>query len=372
MKHIIHILLITLFFSCSEKRGSKTAIDLDSTEKISIFDIFESIDVVQLETTDDCLISSISKVIFHENKYYVLDLRLQTLFCFDAQGKYQFKIFRKGQGPQDYIYLEDFNIDPFNSQLLLVEPFGSLLLFELKNGTFIEKVKLPREIGAYNEVYPLDKNRLFFVTNTEYHVCFYDRSSNTIIERRFETDTRLENVFNSSYKTYIYNGDVFFSPPPTNEIVNMSKGTSFFWDFGKKNNSPDNISKLRKLMIDEGVKPKGDYVGEGYLNYAIIFNFETIRYKLSILNRGHLRFQHVFVDKETQKVHVFDKTTENIRFIFPDFSEESIILYDRGFGYEITLPFYDENNLTDEQKNLIKSHNPEDDNPFLVKYNFKK
>ncbi|MDR2145273.1 MAG: 6-bladed beta-propeller, partial [Tannerella sp.] len=354
-------------------RGSNAGIDLDSTEKISIFDIFESIDVVQLETTDDCLISSIFKVIFHDNKYYVLDLKLQTLFCFDAQGKYQFKISRRGQGPQDYIYLEDFNIDPYNNQLLLLDSSsGSLLLFELESGTFIEKVKLPREIGAYNEVYPLDKDRLFFVTNTEYHVCFYDRSSNTIIERRFETDSRLGNVFNPFYKTYIYNGDVFFSPPPTNEIINISKGTSFFWDFGKKNNTPEQISKLRKLMINEGVKPKGDYVGEGYLNYDFIFNYETARYKLCILNCGHLHFKHVFFDKKTQKAHVFDKTTENIRFIFPDFSKESVILYDRGSGYEITLPFYDEKNLTDEQKNLIKSHNPEDDNPFLVKYNFKK
>jgi hypothetical protein len=360
-----------LFLSCSEKRESENVINYDSTETISIPDIFESIDVVQLETNDDCLISSIYKVIFQDDRYYVLDQKLQTLFCFDAQGKSLFKIFRKGQGPDEYLYLGDFNVDPYNHQLLLLEPFGGLLLFE-PDGTFIKKVKLPQEIVAYNEVYPLDKERLLFISSNKYQVVFYDRVSNTITEKRYETDEHLRHVFNTFLKTYTYNGDIYFSLPATNEIVNLRDSSSFSWDFGKKNNSPQKINKLRQLIISEGATSERDYVGAGYLNYDIGYNYETDRYKLCLLACGNLRFRHIFFDRETKITRVFDKTTENIRFIYPDFSGESIILYDRGFSRELLHPFYDERNLTDEQKNLIKSYNPENDNPFLVKYNFKK
>jgi len=348
------------------------AIDLDSTEVISISDIFESIDVVQLDTNEDCLISSISKVIYHDNKYFILDLKLQSLFCFDSNGRFLFKIFQKGQGPEEYLYLSDFNVDPYNNQLMLLEPFGSLLLFDLERGTFIKKVKLPHEIIAYNEVYPLNENRLLFISLNKYKVVFYNRVSNTIIEKRYENDERLGSIFNPFYKTYIYNEDVYFSPPPTNEIINLSKGTSFFWDFGKKNNSLDKIKKLREKMISEDKNPERDYVGEGFLNYCIVYNYETVKYKLCLLDCGNLQFKHIFFDKETQKAHIFNKTTENIRFLLPDFSKESIILYDKAFSRELLHPFYNENNLTEEQKNLIKNNNPEIDNPFLVKYNFKK
>lgn len=372
MKHTVtFIVLLAFFLSCSEKRESIGVIDYDLTEKISIFNIFESIDVVQLETNNNCLISSISKVIFHDNKYYILDLRLQTLFCFDFEGKFLFKIFQKGQGPEEYLYVEDFNIDHYNNQLLLLEPFGSLLLFEL-DGTFIKKVKLPPEIIAYNEVYPLMKDRLLFISFNKYQVVYYDRISNTIIEKKYETDERLGNLFTPSYKTYVYNDDVYFSPPSTNEIINLSNGASFFWNFGKKNNSLEKIKKLKQEMINNGKIPEKDYVGEGYLNYCILFNYETIRYKLCVLTCGNLKFKHIFFDKQMQKSYVFNRTTENIKFLFSDFSKESIILYDKGFSPELLLPFYNEDNLSDEQRNLIKCNNSEIDNPFLVKYNFKK
>jgi hypothetical protein len=165
---------------------------------------------------------------------------------------------------------------------------------------------------------------------------------------------------------------VFFSPPPTNDIINLSDNSIFSWNFGKKNNSSEKIDKLRKLFQSEGETPDRDYVGEGKLNYAVMYNYETSRYRICLLDCGHIELKHVFFDKKTKKAFVFDKTIENMRFILPDFSGESLTLYDRGFDPEFFMPFYSEDYLTEEQKNVIKLNNPEIDNPFLVKYNFKK
>jgi hypothetical protein len=177
------------------------------------------------------------------------------------------------------------------------------------------------------------------------------------------------NVFMPLSKTYIYKGDVFFSPPPTNEIINMSDNTVFSWNFGDKNNSLKKINKLRRLIKSEGEIPKRDYIGEGMMNYSIIYNYETSKYRICLLNCGHFKFKHVFLDKEAQKAVVFEKTTENMQFILPDFCGESMILYESSL---IDLPFYDKENLSKEQNAIINSNNPETDNPFIIKYNFKK
>ncbi|MDR0845039.1 MAG: 6-bladed beta-propeller, partial [Tannerella sp.] len=47
--------------------------NIDKMDNISIFDIFDKIEVIPLETTDKSLIGGISKVIVHNDVYYVLD-----------------------------------------------------------------------------------------------------------------------------------------------------------------------------------------------------------------------------------------------------------------------------------------------------------
>jgi hypothetical protein len=92
------------------------------------------------------------------------------------------------------------------------------------------------------------------------------------------------------------------------------------------------------------------------------------------LGRGKLK--HVFFDKKTKKFIVFNKTKEDINFLWQKFCGESIISYDRGFNpngnldIELTLHYYHPDIFTEEQKRLYESRK-DDDNPFLVKYNFK-
>ena len=373
MKQLFFLFFLSILsLSCSDKKCTQVPIDIDKTRSVSISDLFESIDVVQLETTDQSLISAIGKVVFFENRYYILDLRQQTLFCFDLFGTFLFKISKKGQGTEEYTHLGDFNIDAYNNQLLLLDPFGYLLCFDL-DGLFISKTRLPREITAYNEVYPMDKNDLAFVSLGEYPLVLYSRKKNEITDKKYKVVNGIRShVFTATNKTYIYNGEVFFSPPPTNDVVNLSNDTVFSWNFGKKNNSQKQIDNLRELLKSEDNIDGRDFFSEGKLNYAIVHNHESSKYRICVIAEEHYNFKHVFFEKETKESFVFDRTKENIRFIFPDFCGESIIMYDRDFNTSLDMTFYDKENLSEEQNNIINSNNPENDNPFLVKYNFKK
>ncbi len=384
-KLILLIVAGTFLLSCANNNTDETQglpVNLEQQDEVSVFDIFESIDVVPLETNAQSLIARMDKIIYFNDKYYVLDGRQQVIVCFDSAGKFLFKIARKGQGPEEYLYLGDFNIDPYNNQLLLIEPFGSLLAFDL-DGRFVSKTRLPNEIRAYNDVYPLDKNRLVFSSLHNYELVFYDRTENAITDQRYgmEDDKLRGGPFAPLNRLYSYNNNLFFSPRPSNDIINLSDSSIFSWNFGKLTNTKKTIEELKKYILQSKTNFSAndgpyDWVGMKKLNNTTYYNAETSRYKLCALQCAQSLLRHVFYDKKTGKTLVFDKTKEGICFLIANICDESIIMYEKGgrvYNQYITLAnaYYHPDTFTEAQKQLLQSRK-DDDNPFIVKYNFKK
>ena len=363
---IISIIFMSIFLCCSKQsKISEDVIDLDNSVPVSVFDLFKSVDVIQLETNEECLIGPEIEVFFYNNRYYIFDRRQQGMFCFDDTGGYLFKIFRKGQGPEEYAYLGSCNIDHYNERLMLLEPFGNLLLFDL-DGNFISKTKLPMEIVAYNEVFPFNKDTLLFISLNKYTLVFYDSKTNSIIDKKFEDEDK-HNLLSPTHMTYLYNNRIFFPIPLSNNILNINDSSVFTWNFGNKNNSKKQILRVKKeIMEDRNLMPPRDYVQEGLINYRVCLNYETPRYKICLLKFANEVFKHVFFDKTLNKPFVFNQTKEGVWFLIPFFNEKSIIVTESSYKYK----YYDESILTEQQREIINKHD-EYDNPILVKYNFK-
>jgi len=250
---------------------------------------------------------------------------------------------------------------------MLLEPFGNLLSFDL-DGNFISKTKLPMEILAYNEVFPLNKDTLLFISLNKYTFVFYDSKTNSIIDKKFENENNRD-LLMPTHKTYVYNNRIFFSIPLSNNILNINDGSVFTWNFGNRNNSKKQIQKVKKEIMEEHNRiPPRDYVQEGLINYWLCLNYETARYKICLLKFANEVFKHVFFDKTLNKPFVFDQTKEGIRFLVPpSFNEKSIIVTEFPMKY---YKYYDESILTEQQREIFNKHD-EYDNPILVKYNFK-
>jgi len=334
-KLFLIIFIGSLLIGCSDKKSSVdsgTIIDLERETPVCISDLFESVEVVQLETDEQCLVQTMNILISHNNRYYILDERQQKLFCFDSVGKFLFKIDQKGQGPEEYVHISDINIDPYEQTLLLLESWGNLLTFDL-DGKFISKTRLPEEIIAYNEVHSLNRDTLIFISLNKYSLVFYSKSTNSIIDKQY--DDMKGCVFNPIGKTYRYNDQLFYSPTPTNDIRNLSENTMFSWNFGQKNNTQKQINKIKKI-VDSGEdcpdmkknKEFRSFVDEKVLNYNILSNYETSRYKICVLDYGALKPRYVFFDKQTGKANVFEKTTEGIQFFRYYFTGGSIVVSD--------------------------------------------
>ena len=94
MKKLFILSFVICFTMCTPKPKTGDAIfaDPDRPEKASLFDYFHSIELIPLETSSAILITGISKIIYHQEKYYALDKPQSIIFVFDKTGKFLFKI----------------------------------------------------------------------------------------------------------------------------------------------------------------------------------------------------------------------------------------------------------------------------------------
>lgn len=213
-KNVWKILTFVISFTmCTPKPQTDGTIfvDLDKPEKASLFDYFRSIELIPLETSSEALIFAISKMIIHEDKYYALDKRQRIIFVFDKTGQFLFKIDKKGLGAGEYLFIEDFNINPFTGNMEILEPYGSIHVCDAL-GNFIEKkrvaypgFKVARSLAA------LDSNT--YVAHSMFEpkkILYFNLDEQKLLHEEFEEDMPIGSYSNIPYE---YQGDWFFFRP---------------------------------------------------------------------------------------------------------------------------------------------------------------
>jgi len=376
MRNIVVILTI-LISGCTAGKHSNNAINLDKIDKVSVLDLVDSISVVQLETKEESLIGGIQRIVSHKNRFYIVDYTQQAVLCFNANGEYLFKINKRGRGPEEYNYLGEFNIDPYNDQLMILVPWGNILYYDL-DGNFISKVKLPSEVQAYNEVYALNKDKLLFISWNEYQASYYSKVSGKILKRFLHVTNYKQYIFNPLHKTYYYSDSLFFNDVGiNNDVLNLTdenQSIAYSWNFGKNNNTTEQINEAQQYeqrMSNErnpNSSPINNLGNKKFPNYYTFTSFETKKYRItSLLYKDPGTFLMIFNDKNDGKNYVFRETTEGIGFYFLSVYESSLITYKTKFVEN----YFSKNVLTPDQFKIVENHNPNNDNPFLVIYHFK-
>ncbi|WP_106832141.1 6-bladed beta-propeller [Parabacteroides pacaensis] len=146
---ILNILSLYCLFACKQidKKGVNESIVLDFSQveiddKFLLSDIFKDIEAIPLETNDSCLISNIGRIRFIDNKFFVLDSRQNVIFIFDNKGTYLNKIGKKGEGPQEYITIQGFDVDEKKHRVCLYSAYKGLMYYDYE-GNFIEQQEIP-------------------------------------------------------------------------------------------------------------------------------------------------------------------------------------------------------------------------------------
>lgn len=150
MRAIFLLFLIAGFVSCA-KRGSDISsdasnvnlrIDLNaiSEPELKISNFVDSVQFIELETTEQCIVGQISKVFFLDSIILAVDSKAGTLLFFDNQGKYLHTIDKRGKGPGEYTRITCALYDSTQQQIMVFDGMMRKLLFYRHDGTLIREI----------------------------------------------------------------------------------------------------------------------------------------------------------------------------------------------------------------------------------------
>ncbi len=101
-------LLLIAMSSCQTKTEVLPLAKVDVKGKASAESLFLEGGTMSLETKDECLISEIDKMTIQDDRIYIKDG--EKIFVFDRNGKFLYKIDKRGNGPGEYVDLCDFAV----------------------------------------------------------------------------------------------------------------------------------------------------------------------------------------------------------------------------------------------------------------------
>lgn len=244
-------LTLCLTTSCSEdKTGyisntSPTIIYLDSiTKQYSLSNYIDSLTTINLDTAKEALISeafSIGKVIFNDNKYFILDSKYMSIKVFDSTGHYLYNIGKLGKGRGEFIRLEDIVYYPYHNSLMVLCNNPSKLAEFTLDGKIIKDQLL--NFWATGVSFPSNNSRIFYVNQNESELSkgkniLLTDSSNNLNARLFDQPKNISATIKFSGGLYYTNlKETYFNPAFSNIWYLLRSDTAipaFETNFGKK------------------------------------------------------------------------------------------------------------------------------------------
>lgn len=182
-KYIILAVIVYIgvmcFASCrndgrpSERQSVKWDCSQMTTDSFDSRELFKSVELIPLETTDKSLIGRVDKAVFFDSVVCVMDKTTAGNICvFNANtGKYLWKIGSYGRGRGEYIRLYDFSIDENSQNIYVLSERNKMMKFDI-NGKFVDQKELPFSSTAFE----VSDGRFYFVcgTHSEYNLCVTD------------------------------------------------------------------------------------------------------------------------------------------------------------------------------------------------------
>lgn len=376
MKKLFMLLFTVCFTMCTPKPQicDEIFVDFDRPEKVSLFEYFRSIELIPLETSSDVLVQGITKVVFHQDKYYTLDKPQCLIFVFDKTGKFLFKIGTKGQGAGEYAFIEDFNINPFSGNIEILEPYGRIHIYDV-SGSFIETKRIA--YPGFKVAHSLAAiGTSTYVSQSVFEpkkVLYFDLDKQQLLHEEFEEDMEIGCY---SHDPFLYQNDWFFFRPVHPIVYKMGKErleVAYQFNFGKytKDGRTAIFSKESERSFAKRTEEMFDQFS--YMIQSVRHNSKYILVSL-------------FWKSEDQRANIiYDKSSGKSKYIL-DFDEKVWFNSYRGEVIIVTDEYalmsiqwgdlekrITKEMLDDNQKKILEELLQADmeQNPILIKYWFK-
>jgi hypothetical protein len=252
VKHLFKSIILGIYLiliSCGTKDDPniiKLFIDIDDIQEMNYSDIFDSYEIIPLETSQDILIGEIDKVLFSDDLIFVLDKRItKTVFAFGKEGKFRFKITSQGFGPGELYSPTNITLNHDKQELVVVDGRqGKFLIYDFEG-------RYKKEIKKVEMSSPYDIN----INDGKFYIV--DGFTDNWSERLKVTDDEL-NVIKSI--------DVFM--PEDFKLIEGKKSTYLYEQSGKRG------FFYKEALYNRFIEIKGDAIEK---NYIFIFSDEQFK-----------------------------------------------------------------------------------------------
>jgi hypothetical protein len=373
------LLLLCICCSCRRQAGNDSpeaivSIPINPAESsaITIDDIYTDCTYIRLETNPESLLKTVSSLRIYKNRIYIFDNRNEpSVFCFDMQGKFLFKIANHGQGPGETVHTRQFCIDEKNGLLWIADNFRKILKHDL-DGRFIEEYRTDfaiNDIACLPGLKDLLAIRFGHYENCNYEAGIYSLSGKQVLTHK-DYATDFEKIVGGSTVMSEYRGNLVYASGFTDTLYYMDENgfhPQYAFDFGKYK-MPEDIAegKDNKKVFLEFNKSSNRYAG------LIAQPIETDEYVTIWYSFGGEHRISIY-SKEQKTVRTFDKIqTDSDEQFLPLFLKT----YYEGCYYSAIYPANISGLIEDkvETSGYGVYHDPDalksvlrmDDNPVIV------
>ena len=163
---VVVVFIFSMLLSCNKQPDKKElpVINLNSISAIndsitlSLDDLGWKEKLIPLETNDSCLLADISVICESINNYWIVSNG--EVLKFDKEGRYDRRIGKVGQGPEEYGSAYKIQLDKKAEEVYVMDYFGRKMVVYDFNGKFIRTFRLPEKEFMAN--FSLYGNTLYY------------------------------------------------------------------------------------------------------------------------------------------------------------------------------------------------------------------
>jgi hypothetical protein len=174
----------------------------------------------------------IQRIIIADSNIYILD-HTSRIFCYEMTGHLRYKIDKRGQGPQEYLHVEDFGVDQSSNKLFIYDDYQrKLLIFEKNTGIYLSEIStkymLPEKMAIVDGTFFFSCSDNRKVTNNKEHwfYLYYSESGKKIDEYFMPHDVFAEFHFDlSEGHPFCYSENkLFYNTPFDSRVYLLTQG----------------------------------------------------------------------------------------------------------------------------------------------------
>lgn len=206
-------------FACSKHSTNLECpiykITLNSDEKLDFMSLVDSLYYIELETTDESLIGEISQIII-DDYLFLLDRKNQSIDLFTEQGQFVSAISALGDGPGEYLRIDDFFVDSKRKIINILDGTRNKIIKYSFKGQYIEEIDIPLSRGIsrfifHKEQYYFDQQYRQNARRDSYNLIVMDSLCN-ILDREFYYNSYLDIILGIRKSLFRVNDTLHYIP----------------------------------------------------------------------------------------------------------------------------------------------------------------